>query len=101
MSERSRQYGWRDRAVVLSRLLAAVFGGYALAWSATLFLSTYLPLSHFEAVLTATMLSFVIYALAVMWAFAARDAWRAWAGLMAPTLLLTLCILVPRWTAGA
>jgi len=101
MSERSRQYGWRDRAGVLSRLLAAVFGGYALASSATVFLSAYLPLSHFEAVLTATMVSFLIYALAIMWAFAARNAWRAWAGLMAPTLLLTLSIVVRRWTGSA
>ena len=101
MSERSPQYGWRYRAGVLSRSLAAVFGGYALASAATMFLSTYLPLSTLEAVLTATMLSFLIYALAVMWAFAARDAWRAWAGLLAPTLLLALSIVVPRWAAGA
>jgi uncharacterized membrane protein len=41
-----------------------------------------------DAVMTATMLSFAIYACAVIWVFAARDAWRAWIGLGLPTLAL-------------
>ncbi len=34
------------------------------------------------------MLSFVVYACAVIWVFATYSAWRAWAGVMAPALLL-------------
>jgi hypothetical protein len=94
------QYGWRYRASVLSRLCAAVFGGYALAAVFTVVLSTYLPQDEQEAVLTGTMLSFLVYALAVMWVFAARDTWRAWAGVMVPTVLLAATVVIPRW-AGA
>jgi hypothetical protein len=71
----------------LSRGLAAVLAGYALAYAFTAFASLALPMPRAEAVVTGSMLSFVVYLIAVVWAFAARSAVRAWAGLLAGSAL--------------
>ncbi len=76
------------RWMVLSRCLAAVFGGYALAASSTVFLTLALPMVRAEAVYLASLLSYVVFVLAVLWVFAARTAWGAWIGVGLPTLLL-------------
>ncbi|MBB5391982.1 MULTISPECIES: DUF3649 domain-containing protein [unclassified Herbaspirillum] len=78
----------RYRLAVLSRIAAAIGGGYALAGLCTALLAAWLPMARADAVMTATMLSFSIHACAVIWVFAARDAWRAWIGLGWPTLAL-------------
>ena len=88
------------RLAVASRALAAVVGGYALTAIATFALAIFLPMSKAEASLTATMLSFLIYTCAVLWVFATRTAWRAWAGILAPSIALTALVLLQRSTAG-
>ena len=72
---------------VLSRSLAAIFGGYALA-SASAVVLAWLPMAPSQAVLTGMMVGVLVCACAALWAFAAASAWRAWTGLMVPTLLL-------------
>lgn len=81
---------------VAARATAAIGGGYALAALSTAVLALLLPLAKADAVLTATMLSFAIYACAVIWVFAAKTAWRAWAGLAAPAAMLGLLLLALR-----
>ena len=76
------------RWMVLSRCLAAIFGSYALAAASTVFLSLALPMPRAEAVYLASLLSFVFFVVAVLWVFAARNAWRAWVGVVVPTALL-------------
>ncbi|HNP60374.1 MAG TPA: DUF3649 domain-containing protein [Nitrospirales bacterium] len=71
-----------------SRVAAAVFGGYALAYACTAWLSMVLPLAKSEAVLTASMMSFLIYTGAILCAFATATPMRAWVVLLIPTLLL-------------
>ena len=71
-----------------SRTLAAVFGGYALAACATTALALWLPAAPATAVITANLLSFLIYTVAVLWAFATRSAARAWVGILMPALVL-------------
>ncbi len=71
----------------VSRALAAVLAGYAFAYAFAAFASLALPLARAEAVVTASMLSFVVYLIAVVWAFAARSAARAWAALLAGSAL--------------
>ena len=88
----------RYRLAVLSRIVAAAAGGYSLAALSTACLVLGLPLSRGEAVLAATLPAFVILCLAVIWAFAARTAWRAWCGLLIPCALLGACKL---WLSGA
>lgn len=73
------------RFMVASRAIAGALGGYALASLVTAVLSLALPLltgaSRASALLTATLLSFAVYAVAVIWVFSARSALRAWVGL--------------------
>lgn len=68
--------------------LAAIFGGYLLASASTLFLSAILPLSKTEAVITASLFSFVVYPLAIIWVYARQDVKRAWLGMLVPSLVL-------------
>ncbi|WP_395454355.1 DUF3649 domain-containing protein [Azospirillum melinis] len=72
----------RRAAPVASRIVAALFGGYALAALGSV-AALALPMSKPQAVLTGMLASFAIYAAAVVWVFAARSALRAWAGLLA------------------
>ena len=79
---------------LVSRIVAAVLGGYALA-ALTSVATLALPMERGEAVLTGMMLSFIVYAIAVIWVFAASSALRAWAGLLvvsAPLLLVDMGI---------
>ena len=73
--------------LILLRAIAALFGGYALAHTLPIALFAALPMVRAEASLFAIQLSFVVYAVAVLWAFAARRAWQAWMGLLVPALL--------------
>ncbi|GJL68173.1 MAG: hypothetical protein NPIRA06_08080 [Nitrospirales bacterium] len=65
-----------------------MFGGYALAYACTAWLSIVLPLAKSEAVLTASMMSFLIYMGAILCAFATATPMRAWVVLLIPTVLL-------------
>ena len=62
---------------VALRIIAAVPFGYAVASLAAMALARLLPGERAEAAVAATLLAFVVYALAAMWAFAARSGWRA------------------------
>ncbi|RXR07549.1 DUF3649 domain-containing protein [Pseudoxanthomonas composti] len=75
---------------VLSRTLASILGGYALAASVNVFLSLALPMQRSQAVLTSMLLAILACACAPLWAFATRSAARAWIGIAVPTLLLAL-----------
>lgn len=72
---------------VLSRSLAAIFGGYALAATCSMFFAVALPIARGQAVLTGMMVAIVLCACAALWAFATRTALRAWVGILVPTLL--------------
>jgi hypothetical protein len=80
---------------IASRALAALLGGYALASAFTAFFSLALPLSPGEAVLTASLLGFVVYVAAVIAVFGAGSATRAWGWTLGPSLLLAAgaCLL--------
>lgn len=73
---------------IISRIIAALFGGYALAHTLPALLVAVWPMARAEAVLTAIQLSFLVYVMAVIWVFAASTACRAWIGL-GITILLT------------
>lgn len=88
------------RLQVLSRIVAATVGGYALASAATVLLTLLWPLPKGQAVLATNMLGFVWYTIAVMWVFSTKSATRAWVGMVLPTALIALLsfLLIP---AGA
>lgn len=76
------------RTSIAARVIAAVVGGYMLTILAIALLALHLPMEPFEATMTATMLSFAIYASVVLWVFAIRSAWRAWMGMAAVLAIL-------------
>lgn len=76
----------RGAAVVLERIAAAIFGGYALANLLPIVLARWLPGARADAVLTGLLLSFVVYVVAILWAFAA------------PSRLCALAPHVPGWS---
>lgn len=78
----------RFRWGVVARAVAAIGGGYLLTASATTLLAILLPASRADATIIGTMLSFAIYACAILWVFATRSALRAWAGILGTAALL-------------
>ncbi|MEL5879209.1 DUF3649 domain-containing protein [Cereibacter sphaeroides] len=85
------------RLSVASRIAAAALGGYALASAAASALALSLPGPRHEAALWGMLLSFLFYALAVIWVMHARSATRAWIGMALPTAALGLAC----WLLGA
>lgn len=78
---------------LLSRVVAALLGGYALA-ALTSVATLALPLARSEATFIGMLASFLVYAGAVIWVFAVRSAMRAWVGL----LIAALPLLAAAWT---
>jgi len=90
----------RGATPLVSRIVAAVFGGYALA-ALTSVACVALPIARPQAVLTGMLASFVVYTAAVIWVFAVRSARRAWAGLAVAALpLLAAACWVWGFAAG-
>ncbi|MFC3606347.1 MULTISPECIES: DUF3649 domain-containing protein [Pseudomonadaceae] len=75
---------------VISRILAAVLGGYLFTYAFTAALARLLPLAKVDALVVATLASFLVYTLAILWVFGCRSARRAWAGL---ALALPLAVI--------
>lgn len=78
------------RLSVLSRVIAASAGGYAVVQIANLAWTLLLPLDRGEALLLSMQSGFVVWTLVILWAFAARTATRAWLGLLLFALPLAL-----------
>ena len=87
--------GWRWPGIV-SRAIAAILGGYAVGALVSVACAVLLPMARSEAVATGMLLSFLAYAGVVIWVFAARNAWRAWAGVVLPGVLLAAASWVGR-----
>ena len=82
------------RVSVLLRAVCALGGGYvvsaAFAAAAGLVLVQYLGMSKPDAVTCATLLSFVVYAVVVLWVFACARGLHAWMVLVFSALALGL-----------
>ncbi len=75
----------KGNAQLWARGLLALAGGYAVAAAWADGLARVLPGSAADAALAATMASFVVYALAAIWTYAARGPYRAALGLALAT----------------
>jgi hypothetical protein len=95
--------GARYRLGVLSRVVAACVGGYAVTALVASALALLLPrmssASRADAVLIAGLLSFAIYTVVALWVFRARSAWHAWRGLGWLAVLAGL-LIVALWAAA-
>lgn len=96
--------GVRYRLAVASRAVAAIAGGYGVAALSAAVLAVCLPaafgMARSEAAMTGTLASFLVFAIAVMWVFAARTALRAWSGLVIAAVPMGLLLLVLLRFAG-
>lgn len=78
------------RLDILSRVLAASVGAYALVNLANYALPFVLPFEQYQGLLFAMQISFLFYTLAIIWAFAVRTATKAWLGLLVVAVPLAL-----------
>lgn len=85
----------RFGAQLSARILAALFGGYALAYTSTAFLSVYLPLARADRVAFASLGCFMVWVVAILYVFAARSTWRACLVPLALSALLALAAFLP------
>lgn len=85
----------RFGAALGARILSALFGGYALAYCATAFLSVYLPLARADRVAFASLACFLVWVLAVLYAFGTRSTWRACLVPLTLSALLALAAFLP------
>ncbi|MFF5867843.1 DUF3649 domain-containing protein [Pseudomonas sp. NPDC012596] len=85
------------RLAVISRSLAALLGGYLLASMVSICVALLAPMPQVDATLTGLLLSFVFYLLAFVWCFACRSAWRAWLGVLLPSLVLAMVNGLAYW----
>ncbi|MFT4046514.1 MAG: hypothetical protein QM661_07415 [Solimonas sp.] len=82
-------------AGIVSRVLAALLGGWLLTFSAVGAAALWLPASNAHAVYATGSLAFVVWTVAVLVAFAARSAGRAWLWMLLPTFGLAI-VALPR-----
>jgi hypothetical protein len=91
----------RYRRQIALRVIVAIIGGYALANIIAILLSYLLPIPKSDAVMTGILLSFAIYAGAIMWVFAVRSVRKACVGLLAPSLVLGAVALLLKFAGVA
>lgn len=88
--------GRPQRLAVVSRVGAALFGGYFFAHATTAFLTLALPFARVDRVIAASLLGFAVWTAAAVYVFAARSAWRAWAlPVLGGGALLAVPMLLP------
>lgn len=80
--------------LALSRILAAIVGGFGFTSAVVISLPLLLPGNRVESVLWATLAGFALWTGAVVWAFAAHSAARAWGGLALASLPALAVILL-------
>lgn len=79
------------------RILAAVFGGYALTASVMAALALVLPWPKVDALFFISFLPALIYPAVLLWVFAVPTAQRAWRDLLIITLAFGLLALSAAW----
>lgn len=96
LSSKTSASTWRSSPglATASRIIAAIFAGYGLAYTSTMFLTVYLPLVRSDRVVFASLASFFVYLAAIIYTFAARSATRAWLVLVGLSLVFFLAAYV-------
>lgn len=87
--------------VIVSRIAAAVFGGYAATASGVMLLAALLPrftpMATADAVVLTTMCGFPAYLFALLWSFSHSDLRRVWlvlGGITATSALVVTAVAV-------
>ncbi len=82
----------RYRWMVFARFVLAILGGYYLSAIVAMCLAILFNSEPYQAyaVLSATMLAFVIHCAAFIWVFMVNSTLKAWLGIIIPSLIFTL-----------
>jgi len=78
---------WLAAGGVVSRIAAGILGGYWAAYGTAALLSVTLPLGKTDATTLSTILALPAHLIALLWAFGARTALRAWIGIAGGAIL--------------
>lgn len=87
----------RYRIGVAARVVAALAGGYAIAALTAAAIAVTLPLSREEAATVGSLTGLLAWPIAAMGCFWARNAMRAWVGVVVVATLLGATILIAGW----
>lgn len=79
------------------RIIAAVFGGYALTSSLLTVLALLLPWPKVDTLFFTALLPALIYPAVLLWIFAAPTAQRAWRDLLTVILICGVLALIAAW----
>ena len=87
MSKQAQAFSWLSekaqyRWMVFSRVIAGFIGGYILTAYITMVLAQVLPMSRADAVVLASLLSYIWFCIAIIWVFAVKSALKAWLGII-------------------
>lgn len=85
------------RVQTILRILAAVFGGYGLTYSALAALSLMLPWPRVDVVFFSALFPAILWLGALLWAFAAPTARRAWRDVTGATVLCGILAFAAAW----
>ena len=85
----SKQTAGGFSAGLAARILAATIGNYVVTSLAMALLARIWPIAPEQASMASTLLSFAIFPVLAMTAFAVRSPWRLWAWLIAAAVLLS------------
>lgn len=91
MKQKTEQhYRWK----ITLRVMLAITGGYVLTNLASILISFLLPLSKSDAVMTALLLSFIIYTCVVIWVFSVKSLRTVFLGLTSTSLAIGVAALI-------
>ncbi|AHE53152.1 hypothetical protein [Sphingomonas sanxanigenens] len=89
----------RDGVSMAARI-AAIPGGYLLVSLICACLARLLPVDRVEAVTVSMLISFLLYALILLWVFAARSVVKLWLWMAAAAMPAGTVLLISLWTGG-
>ena len=97
MKQQTEQnYRWQ----ITGRVLLAIIGGYVLTNLASILISFLLPLPKSDAVMTALLLSFIIYTCVVIWVFSMKSLRTVFLGITSTSVVMGMATLI-LYFAGA
>lgn len=87
------KYRW----MIFGRFVLAIFGGYAFSALLSMCIANAFPEMRASAVLSATMLAFVVHCAVFIWVFLVNSTLKAWLGVIIPCVVFFLLNL---WLKG-
>lgn len=82
------------RLMIFFRFILAIFGGYALSAVSAMLIAVIFPETvKANAVMSATMLAFIVHCTVFIWVFMVQSTLKAWLGVIIPTVIFYMAYL--------